>query len=122
MITKREYEVISLYAKGLTFKEIGNSLGIAMRTAINTYVRLKKKDTRRVSKAKALRNTEKLIYRQSKKAFLKKIENHRDILIQYGLFCKSPRFYLDAFRYEVVEKAQNKVHQNYFRYSLKRKK
>ena len=32
-ITKREYQVISLYARGLTFKEIGYSLSIATRTA-----------------------------------------------------------------------------------------
>lgn len=42
-ITKREFEVTFLYARGLTFKEMGFCLNIATRTAINYYMRVKAK-------------------------------------------------------------------------------
>jgi len=54
-ITKQEYIVLQLYAKGLTFKDIGLAMNIAKRTAINFYMRVKKKDKGRVTRAKKSR-------------------------------------------------------------------
>ncbi|MDA7817417.1 LuxR C-terminal-related transcriptional regulator [Sulfurimonas sp.] len=58
-LSKREYEVIALYSKGLTFKEIGYALNINIRTAINYYMRVKTKDKSRVTRAKHSRDINK---------------------------------------------------------------
>lgn len=83
VITKREYQVISLYARGLKFREIGLHLGIATRTAINYYMRVKTKDKGRVTRAKKSRTFNKSDYKATSHTFVrflesynKNIENH----------------------------------------------
>lgn len=62
-ITKREFEIIALYSKGLTFKEMGSCLNIATRTAINYYMRAKEKGKTPITKAKRSRYTNKSLYK-----------------------------------------------------------
>ena len=80
-ITKREYEVISLYSKGLTFKEIGSALQIATRTAINYYMRVKLKDKGRVTRAKISRSLNKMRF----KILLKKYTGFSKITREFSV-------------------------------------
>ena len=61
-ITKREFQIMALYSKGLKFKEMAHCLGIAERTAINYFMRVKAKDKSRITRAKQSRATNKQSY------------------------------------------------------------
>lgn len=82
--TKREFEVIQLYAKGLTFKEIGHCLNIAERTAINYYMRVKAKDKSRINRAKKSRVINKQCYKIRLKELLKDTKEHNRNIKKYG--------------------------------------
>lgn len=104
-ITKREFEVISLYARGLTFKEMGNCLNIATRTAINYFMRVKVKDKSRVTRAKKLRAINKHSYKMQLKEVIQEARNYNSYTKRYGY----------TFRNEVSIKNQSKVLRlNYF--------
>lgn len=55
VISKREHQVISLYSRGLKFREIATALSINTRTAITYYRRANTKDKGRVTRAKKSR-------------------------------------------------------------------
>ena len=61
-ITKREFQIMALYSKGLKFKEMAQCLNIAERTAINYFMRVKGKDTSKITRAKISRATNKQNY------------------------------------------------------------
>lgn len=104
-ITKREFEAISLYSKGLTFKEIGNCLNIATRTAINYYMRVKAKDKNRVTRAKKSRAINKHSYKMQLKEVIQEVRKYNSEIKRYGY----------TFRNEISIKNQSKVFRlNYF--------
>jgi DNA-binding CsgD family transcriptional regulator len=104
-ITKREFEVISLYTRGLTFKEIGNCLNIATRTAINYYMRLKAKDKSRINRAKKSRAINKQCYKIRLKEVIQDTEAYNREIKKYGY----------TFRSELSIKNQSKLLRlNYF--------
>ena len=61
-ITKREFQIMALYSKGLKFKEMAQCLNIAERTAINYFMRVKAKDKSRITRAKQSRTINKQSY------------------------------------------------------------
>ena len=83
-ITKREFEVIALYSKGLKFKEIGHSLNIAERTAINYYMRVKAKSKQHITKAKHSRAISKQLYKMRLKEVIHKVREHNNEIRRYG--------------------------------------
>lgn len=104
-ITKREFEVISLYARGLTFQEMGNCLNIATRTAINYYMRIKVKDKSRVIRAKKSRAKNKHIYKMQLKEVIQEVRNYNRDIKRHGY----------TLRNEISIKNQSKVFRlNYF--------
>lgn len=104
-ITKREFEVISLYARGLTFKEMGNCLNIATRTAINYYMRIKVKDKSRVTRAKKSRAKNKHSYKMQLKEVIQEVRNYNRDIKRHGY----------TFKNEISIKNQSKVFRlNYF--------
>lgn len=104
-ITKREFEVIQLYTRGLTFKEIGNCLNIATRTAINYYMRVKTKDKSRLTRAKKSRAIHKHSYTIRLKEVIQDVR-------EYNKEIKRNRY---IFRSELSIKNQSKMLRlNYF--------
>jgi len=83
IITKREFEVIALYSKGLTFKEIGHSLNIATRTAINYYMRVKEKSKQHITKAKRSRSISKQLYKMRLKELMQEVREHNREATRY---------------------------------------
>lgn len=98
-ITKREHEVISLYSKGLKFKEIGNCLNIAERTAINYYMRIKAKDKSRIYRAKKSRAINKKSYKL----------NHKELVQEIKAKNREIKKYNYVFKNEVSIKNQSKL-------------
>lgn len=82
-ITKREFEVMALYSRGLTFKEIGHSLNIATRTAINYYVRVKEKSKQHITKAKRSRAINKQLYKMRLKEVIHEAREHNNEIKRY---------------------------------------
>lgn len=105
VITKREHEIISLYARGLTFKEMGHCLNIATRTAINYYMRVKAKDKSRISRAKKSRAINKQSYMMRLKEVIQEVRNYNRDIKRYGY----------TFRNKLSIESQSKVFRlNYF--------
>lgn len=105
VFTKREFEVFSLYSKGLKFKEIGHCLNIAERTAINYYMRVKAKDKSRVTRAKRSRVVNKHSYKMQLKEVVQEVRNYNRNIKRHGY----------TFRNEISIKNQSKVFRlNYF--------
>jgi DNA-binding CsgD family transcriptional regulator len=104
-ITKREFEVISLYSRGLTFKEMGFCLNIATRTAINYYMRVKAKDKSRITRAKKSRAINKQSYIIQLQEVVKDARKYNREIRRYGY----------TFRNELSIKNQSKIFRlNYF--------
>lgn len=89
IITKREHEIISLYAKGLTFKEMAHCLNIATRTAINYYMRVKAKDKSRISRAKKSRAINKQSYMMRLKEVVRNTRDYNNEIKRYGYTSRS---------------------------------
>jgi len=87
-ISKREYQVLALYSRGLTFKEIGNALNIAHRTAINYYMRVKVKDQSRIVRAKRSRAYNKSEFSKMLAEVIKEVKAHNKVMMQYTFMNK----------------------------------
>ncbi|WP_373033569.1 hypothetical protein [Sulfurovum sp.] len=98
-MTKREFEVISLYSKGLKFKEIGHCLNIVERTAINYFMRAKAKDKSRINRAKRSRAINKQYYKMRLKEVIQDAKEYNREIKKYGY----------TFRSELSIKNQSKV-------------
>ncbi len=75
-ITKREFQIMALYSKGLKFREISQCLNIAERTAINYFMRVKLKDNSKIKRAKTARATNKQSYKMRLKVEIQTIKAH----------------------------------------------
>jgi len=121
VITKREYQVISLYARGLKFKEIGLYLGIATRTAINYYMRVKKKDKGRVTRAKKSRAFKKSDYSQSLHELSKTIREYNKSMMYYSFTqykVKSLTYEIKVLRFKYIKESLKFAYQSYNRFKL----
>ncbi|WP_373033418.1 LuxR C-terminal-related transcriptional regulator [Sulfurovum sp.] len=75
-ITKREFQIMALYSKGLKFKEIAQCLNIAERTAINYFMRVKAKDKGRIKREKQSRAINKQSYTMQLKEVLHDVKEY----------------------------------------------
>lgn len=105
VFTKRDYEIILLYSKGLKFKEIGYCLNIAERTAINYFMRVKAKDKGKINRAKKSRAINKQYYTMKLKEVIRNVREYNREIRRYGY----------TFRSEISIKDQaNVMRLNYF--------
>jgi len=121
VITKREYQVISLYARGLKFREIGLYLGIATRTAINYYMRVKTKDKGRVTRAKKSRAFNKSDYSQSLHEMVKTIRAYNASMMYYSFTqhkVKSLTYEIRVLRSRYIKESLEFAHKSYNRFKL----
>lgn len=121
-ITKREFEVISLYSKGLKFKEIGHSLNIAERTAINYYMRVKAKDKGRIKRAKQSRAINKQSYTMQLKEVLHDVkEYNREVRRNKYTFRSeiSIKNKSNLLRLKYLDECLVFTYKNYHRFKLK---
>lgn len=104
-ITKREFQIMALYSKGLMFKEMAQCLNIAERTAINYFMRVKAKDKSRVYRAKKSRAINKHSYTVRLKEVVQNVKELNREIKRYDY----------PFRSELSIKNQSKVFRiNYF--------
>ena len=121
VITKREYQVISLYARGLKFREIGLHLGIATRTAINYYMRVKKKDKGIVTRAKKSRLFNKSDYSLSLQELIKAIRAYNENMMYYSFNhhkVKSLTYEIKVLRFIYIKESLKFAYQSYNRFKL----
>ena len=72
-LSQLQYEVIFLYSKGLTFKEIDEALNTASRGA---YIQVLEKDKGRVTRSKLSRLTNMRNYKEDLKKYLDTVKEH----------------------------------------------
>ena len=72
-LTKLQYEVIFLYSKGLTFKEIDTALATASK---GVYSQVIAKDKSRVTRAKLSRETNLNSYKEDLKKYLDSMKEY----------------------------------------------
>ncbi len=122
VFTKREYEVISLYSKGLKFKEIGHCLNIAERTAINYYMRVKSKDKSRVTRAKKSRAINKQSYKMLLKEVIQNVKEYNREIRRYGYTFRSEISITNqskGFRLNYFDECLLFAFKSYYRFKLK---
>lgn len=120
-ITKREYQVIQLYTKGLMFNEIGSYLGIAERTAINYYMRVKKKDKSRITRAKKSRAFNKINYLEIQKSLILQIEKYNDLMLFSHITkhkVKSLTYEIKELRHQYIKQSLEFAHKSYNKFKL----
>lgn len=121
VITKREYQVISLYSRGLTFKEIGYLLGIATRTAINYYMRVKVKDKGRVTRAKKSRAYNKSEFNIRLQELIITMREYNKRMMYYRFTQHKVKLIsheVKMLRYLYIKKSLEFTYQSYYRFKL----
>ena len=119
-LSKLQYEVIFLYSKGLTFKEIDTALATASK---GVYSQVVAKDKGRVTRSKLSRLTNTRNYKEDLKKYLDTVkENNR--------FCKNHIKWIrekytidveaaiDSFRKKYIIDSLDKSYKSYTKYKL----
>ena len=119
-LSKLQYEVIFLYSKGLTFKEIDTALATASK---GVYSQVVAKDKGRVTRSKLSRLTNTRNYKEDLKKYLDTVkENNR--------FCKNhiewirEKYTIDVevakhrFRNQYINAMLDKSYKSYSKYKL----
>lgn len=119
-LTQLQYEVIFLYSKGLTFKEIDTALATASK---GVYSQVVAKDKGRVTRSKLSRVTNTRNYKEDLKKYLDTVkENNR--------FCKNHIEWIrekytidvevakDKFRNQYINAMLDKSYKSYSKYKL----
>ena len=119
-LTQLQYEVIFLYSKGLTFKEIDTALATASK---GVYSQVVAKDKGRVTRSKLSRLTNTRNYKEDLKKYLDTVkENNR--------FCKNhiewirEKYTIDVevakhrFRNQYINAMLDKSYKSYSKYKL----
>lgn len=120
--TKREFEVVALYSKGLTFKEIGNILNIATRTAINYFMQVKVKDKSRISRAKKSRAINKQSYMIRLKEVIRDTREYNREIKRYGYTFRSEisiKYQSQILRLKYFDECLLFAYKSYHRFRLK---
>ena len=118
ILTKRESEVLSLYKKGLTFKEMGILLGIATRTAINYLMRVKAKDKQLVKRAKATRAKSRQLFKDRFTELVKSAKHYNKFTTKQI----SIKSLLDVFKSEYFNECLVFAFRSYQKMKLKKVK
>ena len=119
-LTKLQYQVIFLYSKGLTFKEIDKALTTASKGA---YSQVLEKDKGRVTRAKLSRVTNIRNYKEDLKKYLDTVKennrfckNHIEwIREKYTIDVEAAR---DSFRKKYIIDSLDKSYKSYSKYKL----
>ena len=119
-LSKLQYQVIFLYSKGLTFKEIDTALATASKGA---YSQVVAKDKSRVTRSKLSRVTNTRNYKEDLKKYL-------DTVKENNSFCKNQIQWIrekytidvevarDSFRKKYIIDSLDKSYKSYTKYKL----
>ena len=119
-LSKLQYQVIFLYSKGLTFKEIDTALATASKGA---YSQVVAKDKSRVTRSKLSRVTNTRNYKEDLKKYLDTVKennrfckNHIEwIREKYTIDVEAAR---DSFRKKYIIDSLDKSYKSYTKYKL----
>lgn len=115
-LTQLQYDVIFLYSKGLTFKEIDSTLTTASK---GIYSQVLAKDKGRVTRSKKARKTNLNSYKQELKIYIDDIKNKnrfwKTINTKY-LICidKATKLFRDKY----INDSLDKAYKSYCKYKL----
>lgn len=119
-LTKLQYQVIFLYSKGLTFKEIDKTLATASR---GVYSQVVSKDKGRVTRAKLSRVTNIRNYKEDLKKYLHKIKENNKHYKKYSQWIKE-KYTIDielakvSFRNQYINDMLDRSFKSYSKYKL----
>jgi hypothetical protein len=117
-LTKLQYEVIFLYSKGLTFKEIDTALKTASK---GVYSQVIAKDKGRVIRAKKARETNLNSYKQELKIYIDDIKKNNRY---FNNFFSNDRYTIctnlakNSFRKKYINDSLDKAYKSYCKYKL----
>lgn len=120
LLTQLQYEVIFLYSKGLTFKEIDTSLATASK---GVYSQVVSKDKGRVSRAKKSRETNLNSYKIELNKYLKEVKKNNKQCKDFTQWVKEkyiiPIEVAKAlFRRKYINDSLDKSYKSYSNYKL----
>ena len=119
-LTKLQYQVIFLYSKGLTFKEIDKALTTASKGA---YSQVLEKDKGRVTRAKLSRVTNIRNYKEDLKKYLDTVKENNKFYKNHIEWIKE-KYTIDieiakvSFRNQYIKDMLDKSFKSYNRYKL----
>jgi hypothetical protein len=119
-LSKLQYEVIFLYSKGLTFKEIDTALATASK---GVYSQVVAKDKGRVSRAKRSRETNLNSYKIELNKYLKEVKKNNKHYKNYTQWLKEKytikiEVAKDRFRKKYINDSLDKSYKSYSNYKL----
>jgi DNA-binding CsgD family transcriptional regulator len=122
-LSKRQFETLALYSKGLKFKEIGLCLKISERTAINHFMNIKKK--KRTQKATRIRQQKKAAYKAVLKSEIKKVQKYNQTVRKYKLSKDNEVSTISTkkiTRIKYLNESLLSMHRSYYKHRLKEAK
>lgn len=119
-LTKLQYEVIFLYSKGLTFKEIDTALTTASR---GVYSQVLAKDRSRITRAKLSRNINLRNYKVELKKYLDEVKENNKYYKNSTQWIKEKytikiEIAKDRFRKKYIIDSLDKSYKSYSKYKL----
>lgn len=119
-LTQLQYEVIFLYSKGFTFKEIDRELGTTSKGVYNQVV---SKDKGRVTRAKISRRINSINYKEELNKYLEKVKINNKIHSQYVYWVKEKYtiplpFAKINFRRKYINSSLDKSYKSYSKYKI----
>lgn len=117
-LSQLQYEVIFLYSKGLTFKEIDTALTTASK---GVYSQVIAKDKGRVTRAKKARKTNLNSYKQELKIYIDDIKKNNRY---FNNFFSNDRYTIctnlakNSFRKKYINDSLDKAYKSYCKYKL----
>lgn len=119
-LSQLQYEVIFLYSKGLTFKEIDTALATASR---GVYSQVVAKDKSRVTRAKLSRETNLKNYKEDLKKYLVDVKVKNKYYKNFTQWIKEKytikiELAKDRFRKKYITDSLDKSYKSYSKYKL----
>ena len=119
-LTQLQYEVIFLYSKGLTFKEIDTALVTASK---GVYSQVVAKDKGRVTRAKKARETNLNSYKIELNKYIKEVKKNNKHYKNYTQWIKEKyvipiEVAKDGFRRKYINDSLDKSYKSYSKYKL----
>ena len=120
LLTQLQYEVIFLYSKGLTFKEIDTALATASK---GVYSQVVAKDKGRVTRAKKARETNLNSYKIELNKYIKEVKKNNKHYKNYTQWIKEKyvipiEVAKDGFRRKYINDSLDKSYKSYSKYKL----
>lgn len=119
-LSKLQYQVIFLYSKGFTFKEIDEALATASKGA---YTQIRVKEKSRVTRAKLSRVTNIRNYKEDLKKYLDTVKENNKHYKNYTQWLKEKytidiEIAKDKFRKKYIIDSLDKSYKSYTKYKL----